>query len=57
MWNLEFKDQLCPLGLANRVGKQEAVGAAGPGVKGSERDGRGVVARLLGPRVGGKGRG
>lgn len=41
MWNLEFKDQLCPWGRTNRVGKQEAAGAAGPGIKGSGGRGRG----------------
>lgn len=40
MWNSEFKDQLCPWGQTNRAGKQEATGAAGPGIKGSSRGGR-----------------
>lgn len=43
MWNLEFKDQLCPQGRTNRVGKQEAAGAAGPGIKGSGGGQRGWV--------------
>lgn len=51
MWNLEFKDQLCPWGRTNRVGKQEAAGAAGPGIKGSG-GGHGVVAGSQVLRVG-----
>ena len=49
MWNSEFKDQLCPWGQTNRAGKQEATGAAGPGIKGSSRGGRGGY-RLAGPQ-------
>lgn len=43
MWNLEFKDQLCPQGRTNRVGKQEAAGAARPRIKGSGGGQRGWV--------------
>ena len=49
MWNSEFKDQLCPWGQTTRAGKQEATGAAGPGIKGSSRGGRGGY-RLAGPQ-------
>lgn len=49
MWNSEFKDQLCPWGQTNRAGKQEATGAAGPGIKGSTGVGGGGY-RLAGPQ-------
>lgn len=52
MWNLEFKDQLCPRGRTNRVGKQEAAGAAGPGIKGFRWGPEGVGAGLQALRVG-----
>lgn len=46
MWNLEFKDQLCPQGRTNRVGKQEAAGAARPRIKGSGGGQRGWLQAL-----------
>ena len=51
MWNSEFKDQLCPWGQTNRAGKQEATGAAGPGIKGS-RGGRRWVQACRSPESG-----
>lgn len=45
MWNLRVQGSALSLGWTNRAGKQEAAGAAGPGVKGSG-GGRGVAAGL-----------